>query len=82
MAVIMATSYMPYLGVGLRPLSICNKHTQCTDLIPFSARFKISCEVCHHQFYWISIMSFGIRTILPHYHPPKSITEELHTETT
>jgi hypothetical protein len=82
MAAIMATTYRPYLGVGLGPLSVCNKHTQCTDRTLFSATFKISCEVCYHQFYWISEIWFRIRTILPNYHPPKSITEELHTGST
>jgi len=28
MAAIMATTYRPYLGVGLGPLSVCNKLTQ------------------------------------------------------
>jgi hypothetical protein len=40
MAAIMATTYRPYLGVGLGPLSVCDKHTHFFLL--FNAQISFS----------------------------------------
>jgi hypothetical protein len=40
MAAIMATTYRPYLGVGLGPLSVCNKHTHF--FVTYNAQISFS----------------------------------------
>jgi hypothetical protein len=62
MAAIMATTYRPYLGVGLGPLSVCHKLTwirsiQFSVLLCVSASLKLSMVT---RFYWNSETSFAI----------------------